>query len=177
MPKTKETSPKKRKQTLGQRAADWITYWCGTWTFILGLFAFLGVWMAINVIAYFFRWDPYPFILLNLMLSCLAAVQAPIILMSQNRSAERDRKRFEYDYAVNRKAEREVTDMQKDLEIIKDLIRTVQTDYSLNLKTDKSVEHLKRHITDVKKNYKEATQHLKGLRKDLHEIKKNITNT
>jgi uncharacterized membrane protein len=68
------------------------------------------------------KWDPYPFILLNLFLSCLAAFQAPIILMSQNRTTERDRKRAEYDYAVNRKAEREIEDIQKDLEDIKKMI-------------------------------------------------------
>ena len=68
------------------------------------------------------KWDPYPFILLNLFLSCLATFQAPVILMSQNRSAERDRTRAEYDYLINRKAEREIEDMQKDLEEIKKLI-------------------------------------------------------
>ena len=63
--------------------------------------------------------DPYPFILLNLLLSCLAAIQAPIILMSQNRSSERDRLRAEYDYAVNRKAEKEIRDIKNDLSLIK----------------------------------------------------------
>ena len=68
------------------------------------------------------EWDPYPFILLNLFLSCLATFQAPVILMSQNRTTEMDRKRAEYDYAVNRKAEREIEDIQKDLEEIKNQI-------------------------------------------------------
>lgn len=62
--------------------------------------------------------DPYPFILLNLFLSCLAAIQAPIILMSQNRAAERDRQRFEYDYAINRKSEREIQEIKKQLSSI-----------------------------------------------------------
>ena len=75
------------------------------------------------MLAWHFRWDPYPFILLNLFLSCLATFQAPIILMSQNRQTERDRATAKYDYAVNRKAEREIQDMQKDLDEIKRMIR------------------------------------------------------
>jgi uncharacterized membrane protein len=69
------------------------------------------------------KWDPYPFILLNFVLSTLAALQAPVILMSQNRAAERDRVNAKYDYQVNRKAEREIQNMQKDLEEIKDLLK------------------------------------------------------
>ena len=71
------------------------------------------------MVAFLYHWDPWPFIILNLTLSCLAALQAPIILMSQNRQAERDRINAKYDYHVNRKAEREVQDMQKDLDDIK----------------------------------------------------------
>ncbi len=106
--------------TFGQKAADWLTKWAGSWYFITIFFIFLAVWMLIN--AYFLiEWeagnpfDPYPFILLNLVLSCLAAIQAPVILMSQNRAAERDRRRSEYDYAVNRKAAREIDEVRKQL--------------------------------------------------------------
>ena len=67
--------------------------------------------------------DPYPFILLNLVLSCLAAIQAPVILMSQNRAAQRDRSRAEYDYEVNRKAEKEIQEVQKDLKLIKKALK------------------------------------------------------
>ena len=112
------------KRTLGQRAADAVTTYCGSWKFIFLLFMFMGFWIGLNM--YLMdtqRWDPYPFILLNFVLSCLAAVQAPIILMSQNRAAERDRAKAERDYAVNRKAEREVENMQADLDEIKALIR------------------------------------------------------
>ena len=103
--------------TFGQKAADWIAKWAGSWYFIIGFFILLAFWMAVNTTWILFRniWDPYPFILLNLALSCLAAIQAPIILMSQNRAAERDRKRAEYDYATNRKAEREILDIKKQL--------------------------------------------------------------
>lgn len=103
--------------TFGQRAADWITRWAGSWHFIISFFIFIVIWMSINTIWILFgrTWDPYPFILLNLVLSCLAAVQAPIILMSQNRTVERDRQRAEYDYAINRKAAREIQAVQKQL--------------------------------------------------------------
>ncbi len=112
------------KLGLGQKAADGIAKWGGSWTFVLSLIAILIIWMIFNTALILLGvWDPYPFILLNLVLSCLAAFQAPIILMSQNRSAERDRRRSEYDYAINRKAEREIEDIQRDLEEIKKLIK------------------------------------------------------
>ena len=95
--------------TFGQRAADKLTRWAGSWTFIITFFILIVLWMTMNAYWIIFgkSWDPYPFILLNLVLSCLAAIQAPIILMSQNRASEKDRQRAEYDYRVNRKAERE----------------------------------------------------------------------
>ena len=71
--------------------------------------------MAVNVYGWINSWDPYPFILLNLVLSCIAALQAPVILMSQNRQSKKDRQQLEYDYAVNRKAEREIEAIQKQL--------------------------------------------------------------
>jgi len=104
-------------KTFGQKAADWLTKWAGSWIFILGFFIFLGVWIFSN--GYFLLkyikdgiLDPYSFILLNLILSCLAAIQAPIILMSQNRENQRDRLRAQYDYAVNRKAEKEIREIK-----------------------------------------------------------------
>jgi uncharacterized membrane protein len=114
----------KRKLTFGQKASDKLTAFAGSWTFIIIVLIFLVIWMTTNVLMLIHRWDPYPFILLNLILSCLAAIQAPIILMSQNREAQRDRLRAEYDYHINRKAEREIEDMQNDLEEIKKLIKT-----------------------------------------------------
>lgn len=126
MSKKEERKKSKQKKddncnqlTLGQQAADWIAKWAGSWVFILGFFVFITLWMLVNATWLIFGriWDPFPFILLNLALSCLAAIQAPLILMSQNRAVERDRHRAEYDYAVNRKAERE------NLKIIKQLTR------------------------------------------------------
>jgi len=117
---------KTKPRNFAQRAADWLTKWVGSWTFIILLFVFMTVWIWLNIYMVIYRWDPYPFILFNLVLSCLAAVQAPIILMSQNRQAERDRVRAEHDYRINKKAELEIEDMQKDLETIKQMIRDIR---------------------------------------------------
>jgi uncharacterized membrane protein len=107
-------------KTFGQKAADKLTKVAGSWGFILGFIAVMTVWIAANGSWILFgeRWDPYPFILLNLALSCLAAIQAPIILMSQNREAQKDRQRAEYDYAVNRKAEKEIQQIKEVVERI-----------------------------------------------------------
>ncbi len=95
--------------TPGQKMADRIAEFGGSWTFILLFFSFLLVWMAINIWVLSTRpFDPYPFILLNLILSCLAAIQAPIIMMSQNRKEQKDRARSVNDYQVNLKAELEI---------------------------------------------------------------------
>lgn len=112
----------RQKLTLGQKASDWLTRWVGSWTFILALFGYMFVWISLNLIGFIRHWDPWPFILLNLTLSCLAAAQAPIILMSQNRQTERDRLDARYDHAINRKAERENQQMMKDLAEIKKVL-------------------------------------------------------
>lgn len=128
-PKTKKNidflKQAKPKLTTGQILADKLTYYAGSWAFIIGFGVFLAIWILANVYLALITWDPYPFILLNLVLSCLAAIQAPVILMSQNRAAERDRQKAERDYYVNRKAEREIANMQKDLDEIKDFIKII----------------------------------------------------
>lgn len=101
--------------SFGQRAADRLTKSAGSWMFIIFFLLFLSAWIYVNVHAWQNSWDPYPFILLNLLLSCIAALQAPIILMSQNRQAQKDRIKAEYDYKVNRKAEREIEEILKRL--------------------------------------------------------------
>ncbi len=114
----------KQKLNFSKRASDFIAEFGGSWYFIAIFGLFLVFWMGINLILLLNRgFDPYPFILLNLVLSCLAAIQAPIILMSQNRQAERDRIDAKYDYAVNRKAEREIQAVQKELASIKRMLR------------------------------------------------------
>lgn len=95
--------------TIGQRLADKVATLGGSWTFIISFLLFLVVWILINVIFFLNKgFDPYPFILLNLILSCIAAIQAPIIMMSQNRQEEKDRDRAKKDYMINMKSEMEI---------------------------------------------------------------------
>lgn len=107
--------PHGEHMTFGQRLADHVAAVGGSWAFVSGFMLFLAVWIAVNSVALLHvTYDPYPYILLNLILSCLAAVQAPIIMMSQNRQEARDRKRAESDYHVNLKAEREVRELREE---------------------------------------------------------------
>lgn len=123
--------------TSGQRVADQVARFGGSWTFIITFFSFLLLWMAVNVWVLATRpFDPYPFILLNLILSCLAAIQAPIIMMSQNRQEQKDRERSEHDFKVNLKAELEIRLLHEKLDHLivhqnqKLLeIQEIQTDY------------------------------------------------
>ena len=106
-------SPEKEKEkyTLGQRAADAIAKFAGSWAFIFSFAGVLILWMVVNTILAAKAFDPYPFILLNLVLSCVAAIQAPLIMMSQNRQEEKDRHRAENDYKVNLKTEIMIEDL------------------------------------------------------------------
>jgi len=116
----KDISSEYDKQlTFGERAADKVAVFGGSWSFI-GLFvSIIIIWLIVNATAFFIRpFDPYPFILLNLVLSCIAALQAPIIIMSQNRQAERDRMRAKEDYKVNLKAELEIRQISDKIDHI-----------------------------------------------------------
>ncbi len=106
----------KNHLTFGQKAADILTGFCGSWIFILIVSAMIVVWIFFNMMMLVYRWDPYPFIILNLVLSCIAALISPVILMSQNREAERDRLQARYDYLINRKAEKEIKDLHKKID-------------------------------------------------------------
>ena len=101
----------KEKYTVGQRAADAIAKFAGSWAFIFSFTGILILWMVINAVLAANAFDPYPFILLNLVLSCVAAIQAPLIMMSQNRQEEKDRRRAENDYKVNLKTEIMIEDL------------------------------------------------------------------
>jgi uncharacterized membrane protein len=116
---------KRRGLTVGQRAADSVSNFVGSWKFIIIFISFLVVWMSVNVFALSTSWDPYPFILLNLTLSSIAALHAPIIMMSQNRQAERDRIRNEYDFAIDKKAEREIEEIQVELKTMQKKLDTL----------------------------------------------------
>ena len=99
------------KYTLGQRAADAIAKFAGSWAFIFSFTGVLILWMLVNTLLAAKAFDPYPFIPLNLVLSCVAAIQAPLIMMSQNRQEEKDRRRAENDYKVNLKTEIMIEDL------------------------------------------------------------------
>ena len=111
-------SPATEKYTLGQRAADAIAKFAGSWAFIFAFTGVLILWMVINTILAADAFDPLPFILLNLVLSCVAAIQAPLIMMSQNRQEEKDRRRAENDYKVNLKTEIMIEDLHDKVNAI-----------------------------------------------------------
>ena len=108
----------KETYTLGQRAADTIAKFAGSWAFIFSFTAVLVLWMVVNVVLAARAFDPYPFILLNLVLSCVAAIQAPLIMMSQNRQEEKDRRRAENDYKVNLKTEIMIEDLYDKVNLL-----------------------------------------------------------
>jgi uncharacterized membrane protein len=113
-------------ETLGERVADAVAKFGGSWRFIFAFAAFLGVWVLLNVTMPW-RWDEYPFILLNLFLSMLAAIQAPVIMMSQNRQDAKDRIRSELDYQVNLKAELGVTTLLHKADLLSEMIDDMGT--------------------------------------------------
>jgi uncharacterized membrane protein len=103
--------------TLGERLADRIAAFGGSWVFLIFFGVFIALWIGMNSVVLFSRpVDPYPFILLNLLLSCLAAIQAPIIMMSQNRQEAKDRLRSQHDYQVNLKAELEIRHLNEKID-------------------------------------------------------------
>jgi CRP/FNR family cyclic AMP-dependent transcriptional regulator len=112
--------------TFGERIADRVASFGGSWTFIITFALAITIYTAINVVLRGAAWDPYPFILLNLFLSMLAAIQAPVIMMSQNRQDTKDRLRGELDYDVNRRAELEIQGLARKLNLLGDKIGDVE---------------------------------------------------
>jgi CRP/FNR family cyclic AMP-dependent transcriptional regulator len=112
--------------TFGERIADSVAHFGGSWTFIIAFCLAIGVYTAIDAALGPSGWDPYPFILLNLFLSMLAAIQAPVIMMSQNRQDTKDRLRSELDYDVNRRAESEIQGLARKLNLLGDKIGDVE---------------------------------------------------
>ncbi|MDP2211864.1 MAG: DUF1003 domain-containing protein [Candidatus Aquicultor sp.] len=114
-------------RTVGQRVADRTARVLGSWPFIVGQSVLVVLWVVLNVIAWASRWDPYPFILLNLMFSVQAAYAGPILMMSQNRQAERDRYQAQADYDTNVKAESEIEDVQAQLNRIEEVLARIES--------------------------------------------------
>ncbi|OYQ39637.1 DUF1003 domain-containing protein [Flavobacterium aurantiibacter] len=111
--------PPREYLTQGQKISDKVARFGGSWSFIISFFVLLVVWILFNSLALTSeRFDPYPFILMNLILSCIAALQAPIIMMSQNRQEEKDRQRSENDYLVNLKSELEIRSLHQKIDLI-----------------------------------------------------------
>ena len=106
------------KATVGEHVADAVAQFGGSWRFIISFGGVLLVYTTINISLRQSAWDPYPFILLNLFLSMLAAIQAPVIMMSQNRQDQKDRLRGELDYEVNRRAEAEIQGLSRKLNML-----------------------------------------------------------
>jgi CRP/FNR family transcriptional regulator, cyclic AMP receptor protein len=113
--------------TFAERVADEVASFGGSWTFIITFAIVLVVYTCINVVLKSKAWDPYPFILLNLFLSMLAAIQAPVIMMSQNRQDKKDRLRNELDFDVNRRAEAEIQNLSRKLNLLTDKLDDVES--------------------------------------------------
>jgi uncharacterized membrane protein len=106
--------------TRGAALADWVAETVGSWRFIVIQSVLLGIWIILNLMAFINHWDPYPFILLNLVLSFQAAYAAPIIMMSQNRQSEIDRRHAEHDYRINVKAELEIELLHNKIDALRE---------------------------------------------------------
>jgi uncharacterized membrane protein len=114
------------KLTFGQKSADAVAKFAGSWAFIIAFFCVLIAWITVNAVMLARPFDAYPFILLNLILSCIAAIQAPVILMSKNRQEEKDRIRAKNDYKVNLKAEIIIEDIHQKLDSIIDKLQELE---------------------------------------------------
>ncbi len=136
--------------TQGQKISDKVAYFGGSWKFIIFFGVFLTIWIIFNIFALgIWKFDPYPFILMNLILSCIAALQAPIIMMSQNRQEEKDRKRSENDYLINLKSEMQIRSLHQKMDLlledqIKTLFETQEKQFLILKEIDEKLELLKK---------------------------------
>ena len=142
-------NPPKDVLTQGQQISDKVARFGGSWAFIISFFVVLTLWIAYNSIALSnAAFDPYPFILMNLILSCIAALQAPVIMMSQNRQEEKDRQRGENDYLVNLKAELEVRSLHQKMDLL--IEEQLKILFDVQAKQLKILTRLEKAICDPK---------------------------
>lgn len=136
-------NPPQELMSKGQKISDKVALFGGSWKFIIFFLTLLTVWIIYNVWAIGkASFDPYPFILMNLILSCIAALQAPIIMMSQNRKEEIDRKRAENDYMINLKAEIEIRNLHEKLDLLmEEQLKTVMENQILHQKLLNDIQH------------------------------------
>ena len=141
-------NPPAEKSTPGQRVSDKVAKFGGSWTFIITFMVILFGWIIYNsTIPQTARFDPYPYILMNLILSCVAALQAPIIMMSQNRQEEKDRIRAENDYMVNLKAELEVRGLHQKVDLL--LQEQIKTLFEIQAKQVEMLKKLGEKVDDL----------------------------
>lgn len=133
-----------RNPPIGSRIADKVASFGGSWTFIIVFFLLLGIWIATNLYFLGRPFDPYPFILLNLILSCIAAIQAPIIMMSQNRKEEKDRQRAQNDYIINLKSEIEIRNLHSKIDLL--IAEQMQNLFEIQKAQIKSLDEIKTSV-------------------------------
>ncbi len=139
----------KENLTVGQRISDQVAKFGGSWNFIISFATILFAWILFNVYASEqVRFDPYPFILMNLVLSTIAALQAPVIMMSQNRTEEKDRKRNEEDYIINLKAELQVRSLHEKIDLLQQ--EQIKVLYETQAKQLELLERIERVIHKLK---------------------------
>ncbi len=140
--------PPAEKSTTGQKISDKVARFGGSWTFIITFMTILFAWIIFNcIVPQSGRFDPYPFILMNLVLSCVAALQAPIIMMSQNRQEEKDRMRAENDYMINLKAELEVRGLHQKVDLL--LEEQIKTLFEIQAKQVEMLKSLDAKLNDL----------------------------
>lgn len=142
--------PPTKKPTFGEHLADGFAATMGSWRFIIIQSIFLLIWVVLNVTAFVRRWDPYPFILLNLMLSFQAAYAAPIIMMSQNRQSDVDRQEAKHDYEVNLKAELEIELLHDKMNLLRE--QEIIELKNLLLKQQQQLDELKIYLLNSREN-------------------------
>ena len=135
--------------TFGQKLADSVATGMGSWRFIIIQTIIVLIWMGLNVLGFVKHWDAYPFILLNLVLSCVAALQAPVIMMSQNRKEEKDRIRAENDYLINLKSEIEIRNLDKKIDLLmmeelKTLMDVQKQQIDILIKIERRIEQIEK---------------------------------
>ena len=133
-----------RNPPIGSRIADKVAAFGGSWAFIITFFFLLGVWIMANLYMLSKPFDPYPFILLNLILSCIAAIQAPIIMMSQNRKEEKDRQRAQNDYLINLKAEIEIRNLHSKIDLL--IAEQMKNLFEIQKAQIETLEEIKSHV-------------------------------
>ncbi len=150
------SNPPSETITTGQSIADKVASFGGSWKFIIMFGVIVAVWVVFNVLALgVLKFDPFPFILMNLVLSCIAALQAPIILMSQNRKEEKDRKRAENDYLVNLKAEMEIRSLHQKIDLL--LEEQIKMLFDTQVQQMDMIKELHKMIDNLSKTIERST--------------------